>query len=196
MRRMGYMKREEALKIVKKQLTDHRYQHTVGVMETAVALAQKYGVDEKKAELAAIFHDYAKFRDKEEMRSIIMEQNMDEELLEYNSELWHAPVGAYLVEKEAGITDTEILDAIRYHTSGRPKMTKLEKVIYLADYIEPGRKFPGVEEVREIAEKDLNKALIQSIQNSIIFLMKKNKRIFPLTFYTFNDLITKEDLNL
>jgi len=73
------------------------------------------------------------------------------------------------------------------------QMTKLEKVIYLADYIEPGRKFPGVEEVREIAEKDLNKALIQSIQNSIIFLMKKNKRIFPLTFYTFNDLITTED---
>jgi predicted HD superfamily hydrolase involved in NAD metabolism len=193
LRRMGYMKREDALKIVKKQLTDHRYQHTVGVMETAISLANKYGVDEKKAELAAIFHDYAKFRDKEEMRSIIIEQHMDKELLEYNSELWHAPVGAYLVEKEAGIKDTEILDAIRYHTSGRPKMTRLEKVIYLADYIEPGRKFPGVDEVREIAEKDLNKALIQSIQNSIIFLMKKNKRIFPLTFYTFNDLITQED---
>ncbi len=187
------MKREDALEIVKKQLTDHRYQHTVGVMETAISLANKYGVDEKKAELAAIFHDYAKFRDKEEMRSIIIEQHMDKELLEYNSELWHAPVGAYLVEKEAGINDTEILDAIRYHTSGRPKMTRLEKVIYLADYIEPGRKFPGVDEVREIAEKDLNKALIQSIQNSIIFLMKKNKRIFPLTFYTFNDLITQED---
>ena len=187
------MKREEALERVKKQLTDHRYQHTIGVMETAVALAQKYGVDEKKAELAAIFHDYAKFRDREEMRSIIIEQNMDKELLEYNSELWHAPVGAYLVEKEAGITDTEILDAIRYHTSGRLKMTPLEKVIYLADYIEPGRKFPGVDIVRKMAEKDLNQALIQAIQNSIIFLMKKNKRIFPLTFYAYNDLITQED---
>ena len=88
-------------------------------------------------------------------------------------------LGHILVEKEAGITDTEILDAIRYHTSGRPKMTLLEKVIYLADYIEPGRKFPGVEEVRELAEKDLNKALIQSIQNSIIFLMKKNQENFP-----------------
>ena len=173
------MKREEALKIVRKQLTDHRYQHTVGVMETAISLANKYGVDEKKAELAAIFHDYAKFRDKEEMRSIIIEQHMDKELLEYNSELWHAPVGAYLVEKEAGITDTEILDAIRYHTSGRPKMTRLEKVIYLADYIEPGRKFPGVDEVREIAEKDLNKALIQVDSKFDYFFNEKKQENFP-----------------
>ncbi len=79
------MKREEALEIVKKQLTDHRYQHTVGVMETAITLAKKYGADEKKAELAAIFHDYAKFRAKDEMRSIIIEQHMDKELLEYNT---------------------------------------------------------------------------------------------------------------
>lgn len=187
------MKREAALEIVQKQLTPHRYQHTLGVMETAVFLAKKYGVDEKKAELAAIFHDYAKFRDKEEMKSIIVEQKMDPELLEYNGELWHAPVGAYLAEKEAGVTDPEILNAIRYHTSGRPNMTKLEKVIYLADYIEPGRHFPGVEDVREIANQDLNQALIEAIKNTIAFLMKKNQRIFPLTFLTYNDLVKKED---
>src|SRR3954469_17774241 len=189
---MGYMKREDALKIVKKQLTDHRYQHTVGVMETAISLANKYGVDEKKAELAAIFHDYAKFRDKEEMYSIIVEQQMNKELLEYNTELWHAPVGAYLVQKEAGVTDLEVLDAIRYHTSGRPNMTLLEKIIYLADYIEPGRHFPGVEEVREMAKKDLNQALIQALKNSIGFLMRKNQLVFPLTFHTYNDLVNQE----
>jgi predicted HD superfamily hydrolase involved in NAD metabolism len=187
------MKREKALKLVKKQLTEHRYQHTIGVMETAVQLAEKYGADEKKAELAAIFHDYAKFRDKDEMKSIIQEQNMDKELLLYNSELWHAPVGAYLVQKEADVSDSEVLDAIRYHTSGRPNMTLLEKIIYLADYIEPGRHFPGVEEVREMAEKDLNRALIQAMKNTIMFLMKKNQRIFPLTFHTYNDLVNKED---
>ncbi|WP_071395837.1 bis(5'-nucleosyl)-tetraphosphatase (symmetrical) YqeK [Bacillus tuaregi] len=187
------MKREAALEIVQKQLTPHRYQHTLGVMKTAIDLAEQYGVDERKAELAAIFHDYAKFRDKDEMKSIIAAQKMDSELLNYNSELWHAPVGAYLAEKEAGITDTEVLDAIRYHTSGRPNMTKLEKIIYLADYIEPGRHFPGVEEVREIAEKDLNQALLQALRNTIMFLLKKNQRIFPLTFLTYNDLINKED---
>jgi predicted HD superfamily hydrolase involved in NAD metabolism len=183
------MERREALEIVKKQLTEHRYQHTIGVMETAIALAEQYGADVKKAELAAIFHDYAKFRPKEEMKRIILEQNMPKDLLLYNTELWHAPVGAYLVEKEVGINDVEILDAIRYHTSGRPDMTLLEKVVYVADYIEPGRIFPGVDEVRELAKQDLNKALIKALQNTIQFLMNKNQAIYPDTFYTYNSLI-------
>lgn len=183
------MNREKALEIVKKQITDHRYEHTVGVMETAIRLAKKFGADEKKAEIAAIFHDYAKFRGKDEMKSIIIEQHMDKQLLDYNSELWHAPVGAHLVKEEVGITDEGILDAIRYHTSGRPNMTLLEKVVYLADYIEPGRHFPGVEEVRETAKVDLDEAFIQSVKNTILFLMKKNQRVFPLTFHTYNDLI-------
>ncbi|MBD8069223.1 bis(5'-nucleosyl)-tetraphosphatase (symmetrical) YqeK [Bacillus sp. PS06] len=191
------MEKNKALAVVKEQLTDHRYQHTIGVMNTAVKLAEKYKCDQKKAELAAIFHDYAKFRPKEEMKQIIQEQNMPVELLSFNSELWHAPVGAYLVEKEVGITDTDVLDAIKYHTSGRMNMTKLERIIYLADYIEPGRKFPGVDEVRELAEHDLNQALLQSIRNSILFLIKKNQPIFPLTLYTYNSLLIehKEDFS-
>lgn len=188
------MEREQALKIVKAQLTEHRYQHTLGVMETATLLASRFGADEKKAELAAIFHDYAKFRPKDEMRQIIVREAMPEDLLEYNTELWHAPVGAYLAEHEAGITDPEVLSAIRYHTSGRRGMTKLEKVIYLADYIEPGRHFPGVEEVRKLAKSNLNDALIMAVQNTILFLMKKNQAIYPESFYTYNDLIlNKED---
>jgi len=185
------MERQKALDLVKIQLTEHRYQHTLGVMETAISLAGKYGADVKKAELAAIFHDYAKFRPKEEMKEIIMSQGFPEDLLVYNTELWHAPVGAYLVEKETGVSDQEVLDAIRYHTSGRPNMTILEKVIYLADYIEPGRHFPGVEEVRELAKESLDKALVKSVQNTILFLMKKNQTIYPETFYTYNDLIQK-----
>lgn len=188
------MEREQALKMVKIQLTEHRYQHTLGVMETAISLARKYGVDEKKAELAAIFHDYAKFRPKDEMKEIIVSQGMPKDLLEYNSELWHAPVGAYLAEAEAEISDKEVLDAIRFHTSGRRGMTKLEKVIYLADYIEPGRHFPGVEEVRDLAKINLDDALIKSVQNTIMFLLKKNQAIYPETFHTYNDLIlNKED---
>ncbi len=183
------MEREQALKLVKKHLTEHRYLHTVGVMETAVILAEQYGVNAKKAELAGIFHDYAKFRPKEEMKEIIVNQGMRKDLLDYNMELWHAPVGAYLVEQEAGITDKEVLDAIRYHTSGRPGMKKLEKIIYLADYIEPGRHFPGVEEVRELAKIHLDKAVIKAIQNTIVFLLKKNQTIYPETIFTYNDLV-------
>lgn len=188
------MDRAKALEIVREQLTDHRYQHTLGVEQTAVKLAKKYGANEKQAELAAIFHDYAKFRPKEEMKQIILQEKMPEELLSYNSELWHAPVGAYLVENEVGIHDRDVLQAIRYHTSGRPHMSLLEKIIYVADYIEPGRQFPGVDEVREVADNDLNEALLLSIQNSIIFLIKMKRAVFPLTLQTYNYFIhLKED---
>lgn len=188
------MERETALKAVKEQLTEHRYQHTIGVMETSISLARKYHVDEKKAELAAIFHDYAKFRPKEEMKDIIIEQGMAKNLLDFNSELWHAPVGAYLVEKEVGITDLEVLDAIRFHTSGRTGMTPLDKVIYLADYIEPGRHFPGVDEVREMAESNLETALIQAVKNSIQFLMRKNHPVYPNTIFMYNDLVNSKEV--
>jgi predicted HD superfamily hydrolase involved in NAD metabolism len=183
------MERVKALEIVKTQLTEHRYVHTIGVMETSIKLAEQYGADKKKAELAAIFHDYAKFRPKDEMKQIIIEQNMPSLLLEYNSELWHAPVGAYLAEKEAGIQDAEVLDSIRYHTSGRIGMTLLDKIIYLADYIEPGRHFPGVDEVRAMAEESLDNALLQAMKNTIQFLMKKNQPVFPDTFNAYNSMV-------
>lgn len=186
---MIYMNRNEALQLVKAQITDKRYVHTLGVAESAVELAERFGADIKKAELAAIFHDYAKFRPKEEMKQIIIEQNMSKDLLDFHSELWHAPVGAYLVKKEAGINDQEILDAIAYHTTGRIGMTLLEKVVYLADYIEPGRSFPGVDEVREVAKKSLDLAMIQAVRNTIAFLMNKKQAIYPDTFYTYNDFI-------
>jgi predicted HD superfamily hydrolase involved in NAD metabolism len=183
------MKREAALELVKPQLTEHRYVHTLGVTDTAIELAKRYGADQHQAELAAIFHDYAKFRPKEEMKQLIISQNMSKDLLDYNDELWHAPVGAYLVEKEAGITDREVLDAIKYHTSGRVGMTLLDKIVYLADYIEPGRVFPGVEEVRETAKESLEFAVIQAVRNTISFLIKKNQTVYPNTFYMYNDLI-------
>jgi predicted HD superfamily hydrolase involved in NAD metabolism len=183
------MEKDKALQIVKEQMPEKRYQHTLGVMETAIELAERFGADVKKAEMAAIFHDYAKFRPKEEMKQIIIEQHMPEDLLQYNSELWHAPVGAYLVKKEVGITDQEILDAIKYHTSGRAGMTTLEKIIYLADYIEPGRSFPGVEEVRDLAKSDLNRAVLAAVKNTIEFLLNKNQPIYPDTFHTYNSLM-------
>lgn len=183
------MDQKQALEIVKAELTNERYIHTIGVMETAVTLAKLFHVDVKKAEIAAIFHDFAKYRPLEEMKRIILENNMPRELLEFNSELWHAPVGAYLVQTEVGIQDEEILNAIKYHTSGREKMAALEKIIYVADYIEPGRKFPGVDEVRGLAKENLDAALLKAVQNTIQFLLKKNQPIFPMTFLLYNELI-------
>jgi predicted HD superfamily hydrolase involved in NAD metabolism len=185
------MNREKALRLVREQLTEHRYIHTIGVMDTSIELAKKYGVDENKAELAAIFHDYAKFRDKEEMRNIILEQNMPQDLLAHHDELWHAPVGAYLVEKEVGIKDKDVLEAIKCHTSGKINMTSLDKVLYVADYIEPGRDFPGVEEVRESAKASLDIAMIQAMKNTISYLLKRNQPVYPDTFHAYNDMTMK-----
>ncbi|WP_404468546.1 bis(5'-nucleosyl)-tetraphosphatase (symmetrical) YqeK [Sutcliffiella horikoshii] len=185
------MNREKALRLVKEQLTERRYVHTIGVMETAIELAERFGVDKEKAELAAIFHDYAKFRDKEEMRRIIIDQKMPQDLLQFHDELWHAPVGAYLVEKEAGISDAEVLEAIRCHTSGKINMSTLDKVLYVADYVEPGRDFPGVEQVRDSAKSSLDIAVIQAMKNTITYLLKRNQPIYPDTFHAYNDMTMK-----
>ncbi|WP_425444086.1 bis(5'-nucleosyl)-tetraphosphatase (symmetrical) YqeK [Sutcliffiella horikoshii] len=176
---------------MKEQLTERRYVHTIGVMEAAIELAERYGVDKDKAELAAIFHDYAKFRDKEEMRRIIIDQKMPQDLLQFHDELWHAPVGAYLVEKEAGVSDDEVLEAIRCHTSGKINMSTLDKVLYVADYIEPGRDFPGVEQVRESAKSSLDIAVIQAMKNTITYLLTRNQPVYPDTFHAYNDMTMK-----
>lgn len=186
------MNQKEALTLVKPHLTKHRYQHTIGVLHTALKLAKRFGASEKKTELAAIFHDYAKFRNREEMRELITTIWDDKNIVDYGDELLHAPCGAYFVEKEIGITDEEILNAIRYHTTGRPNMTLLEKIIFLADYIEPGRHFPGVDDVRELAEVDLDEAIILALQRTIAFLMKRKQLIYPLTVATYNDLIRRK----
>ncbi|MFB4164854.1 bis(5'-nucleosyl)-tetraphosphatase (symmetrical) YqeK [Alteribacillus sp. JSM 102045] len=183
------MDKKKALDLVKAHLTEHRYIHTLGVTEKAVELAYKIGVNVKKAETAAIFHDYAKFRPKEEMRDIIREQGWDENFIHYGDELLHAPAGSYLVNKEIGIEDEEILSAIFWHTTGKENMTELEKVLFLADYIEPNRIFPGVDEVREAAGKNVDRAIVMALRNTICFLMKKNQRVFPKTLYAYNNMV-------
>ncbi|RXT14790.1 bis(5'-nucleosyl)-tetraphosphatase (symmetrical) YqeK [Ammoniphilus sp. CFH 90114] len=185
------MNPELLLEQVKTQMTEHRFNHTIGVADTAVLLAQRYGADKEQAYLAGILHDYCKYWDKERMKEIMVEQNdtIPADLLEFDKELWHAPVGAYVVQRDLKIQDPMVLDAIRYHTSGRPGMSLLEKILWLADYIEPGRHFPGVDEVRELAVQDLNKAIAKAMGNTIIFLVKQRKRIYPLTLETYNDIV-------
>ncbi|MEW9667319.1 bis(5'-nucleosyl)-tetraphosphatase (symmetrical) YqeK [Ammoniphilus sp. 3BR4] len=181
---------ENLLDRVKAQMTAHRFAHTLGVADTAVSLSERYGEEKEKAYLAAILHDYCKFWEKDRMKQIIMqEDSIPSDILDYDKELWHAPVGAYVVQQELHIQDAAVLDAIRFHTSGRPGMSQLEKILWLADYIEPGRHFPGVDEVREIAKRDLTKALVKALGNTIVFLVKQGKRIYPLTLETYNDLV-------
>ncbi|MCJ7841808.1 bis(5'-nucleosyl)-tetraphosphatase (symmetrical) YqeK [Lederbergia sp. NSJ-179] len=186
------MNREQALDILQKALGDGpRYKHSVRVLETAVGLAEKYEEDVKKVELAAIFHDYAKLMPVDQLKNWILSAKEDSRLIDYHPELWHGPVAAYLVQKEFGMDDPDVLNAIRYHTTGRAKMSRLEKIIFLADYIEPERNFPGIQETRDLAKKNLDEAMVKALSNTIVFLLSKKSAIYPDTFEAYNDLIRK-----
>ncbi|MCR2820467.1 bis(5'-nucleosyl)-tetraphosphatase (symmetrical) YqeK [Lederbergia panacisoli] len=189
------MNRDRALEIVKKKLKGPRFQHTLGVVETAINLAEKYGGNKEQAEIAAIFHDYAKLLPIYELKKILIEAGEDDRLLLYHPELWHGPAASALLKKEFSIDNEDILNAIRYHTTGRANMTHLEKIIYLADYIEPGRSFPGVEETRELAEIDIDQAVLKAISNTISFLVSKNAAIFPDTLDAYNSFVLNKGGN-
>ncbi|MGD7044044.1 bis(5'-nucleosyl)-tetraphosphatase (symmetrical) YqeK [Jeotgalibacillus proteolyticus] len=184
---------KEALAYVKEILPERRYEHTLGVVETAKSLAGKHGADVSKAEMAAILHDIAKHHSRDDMKKIIEQENFDSRLLLFHHELWHAPVGAYLAKVTLNIESQDVLNAIRYHTTGRANMSLLEKIVYLADYIEPGRKFSGVEEVRALAHEDLEKALRKAVKQSILFLLQKKQRIFPDTLECYNDVMLQKE---
>ncbi|MGI2292760.1 bis(5'-nucleosyl)-tetraphosphatase (symmetrical) YqeK [Paenibacillus sp. GXUN7292] len=175
------MDRLQLINTVKQEMPQRRWLHTEGVMQTAIELARRFGGDPEKAELAAIVHDTAKYWAVDRMERMIRENNLDIQVLQYEKELWHAPVGAWVAEHVYGITDSEVLNAVRYHTSGRAGMSLLEKIVWVADYIEPGRSFPGVEQVRAISETDLDGALLSGLMRTIDFLKEKGKQIYPLT---------------
>ncbi|ELK45518.1 UNVERIFIED_CONTAM: bis(5'-nucleosyl)-tetraphosphatase (symmetrical) YqeK [Halobacillus marinus] len=182
--------REQALAYVKPYLKPERYEHTVRVADTAIELASRFGVDKSQAELAAALHDYAKYMPRNLMeRWIKQDRRLPKDLLHYHHELWHGPVGALMLEQELGLEDEAVLSAITYHTTGKKHMSPLDKVVFLADYIEPGRNFPGVDEVREIAETNLEQACALALKNTIVFLISKERTVYPDTFHAYNDLI-------
>ena len=147
----------------------------------------------KKLNCCNFCHEYAKYRPVDENENIVIQEKMPKNLLEFHSELLHAPVGAYLVKKEVGIDDVDILNAITYHTTGRPNMRLLEKIVFISDYIEPNPNFPGVDEVRALVHKDLNAAIIQALKNTIIHLASKNAGIYPDTINTYNSFLIKKE---
>lgn len=180
------LKREELMQKVQMQMSERRFIHVLGVEESAVALAAKYGYSQEKASIAALTHDYAKERPDDEFRLIIERDGYNPELLEYGNAIWHGLVGADMVERELGITDEDILTAIRLHTTGAAEMSLLDKIIYVADYIEPNRKFPGVKEARELALIDLDEAVAYETKHTLQHLIDQEQKIYPKTIETYN----------
>ncbi|EUJ51605.1 bis(5'-nucleosyl)-tetraphosphatase (symmetrical) YqeK [Paenilisteria rocourtiae] len=180
------MNREEILEAVKEAMPEKRFIHTLGVEKTALELADHYKLDRGQVSLAALLHDYAKYMDKEAMMAVMVEQKMDPKLFTYNEELWHAPIGAYFAETKFGVEDETVLKAIACHTTGNAAMSMMDKVIYLADYTEPNRSFPGVYKARRLSFDSLDKAMLFALSNTITFLITKRQPIFPDTFEAYN----------
>lgn len=184
--------REELMQKVQMQMSERRFKHVLGVEEMAVALAAKYGASETKASIAALTHDYAKERPDEEFQLIIERDGYDLELLNYGNAIWHGLVGASIVQRELRIEDEEILEAIRLHTTGAAEMSLLDKIIYVADYIEPGRDFPGVQEARDIALVDLDEAVAYETKHTLLHLIEQEQLIYPKTLETYNHWVVKK----
>ena len=149
--------REQILDILSSALKPGRYRHTLGVAETAMRLAPRFGVDPRRAELAGLLHDCAKSMPIEELRALVREHVPDADAEELAAErVVHAPAGSVLAAQRFGVRDPSILSAIRKHTLGGAQMSAMDALIYVADFIEPNRaEFPGLKEARELAETDI-----------------------------------------
>lgn len=185
--------KEVLLARLKKNLKESRYNHVIGVKEAAIELAKVHGVSSDKAETAALFHDYAKNFTDDKMRRYVNEQNLRDEYLTIcgSINLYHGIVGASIAEKKYGVKDRDVLSAIRNHTFGRANMSKLEKIIYLADIMEISRDFEGVDEIREKAFSDLDQAVLGAIDKTLLYLIEKGEAININTIYARNDLLSK-----
>ena len=180
---------------VAEALDGKRFWHTLAVAYTAASLAMRYDVDMNTAYIAGLLHDCAKCISDKKKLSICKKNNIpvsDTEQL--NPSLLHAKVGAFLAKDKYHIEDNNIIDAIAYHTTGRPNMTDLEQIIYIADYIEPNRnKAQNLDEIRHLAFIDKEKALLRILEDSLIYLKDSNQEVDLITQQTYDYYKTKQE---
>lgn len=172
-----------------------RYVHTIGVIEMALTLNRKHNLnlDEKDIMIAAGMHDITKLMPKDEME-IILKENFESEFeeLEPFNDVWHGYVASVYVKKHYGITNENILNAIKYHTTGKVAMNNLEKLIFVSDYIEKNtRTNESMIKTREVAFQNLDMAVVKTLEDTIEYLKNNNKPIYSKTLETYNYYLSK-----
>ena len=172
-------------------LPERRLKHSLNVSKCAVKLSEIYKCDKEKAEIAGLVHDCAKYFTDEQIEDSIKRFNVELDPLEVNNiALSHSVIGSYVVVDIFNIKDKEIINAIKYHTTGKENMSLLEKIIYIADLIEEDRNFPRVEELRELTYSGkLEEALLLSFNNTIKFVIDNNQLIHPRTIKARNYIL-------
>ncbi|AKL95112.1 metal dependent phosphohydrolase [Clostridium aceticum] len=177
---------------LKDTINPKRYVHTMGVVKASINLAKQYGEDPLCATIAALLHDYAKDYTRDELLHYIEEHHLTMDPIMFEAhELLHGKVAASIAKNKFDIEDKDILKAIENHTTGGENMSKLEKIIYLADFIEEGRNYPGVDQLRKIAEEDLDKAVLQALNNTIVYVLSIEKLLHPNTLFARNEMLKK-----
>ncbi|QQE77360.1 bis(5'-nucleosyl)-tetraphosphatase (symmetrical) YqeK [Alicyclobacillus sp. SO9] len=178
---------EDIIDAVKDELSVQRFAHTRGVAETAEALAVRFGADPEKAKTAGWIHDIAREWSVDRAQDFARKIDVPQGFSQVPT-LLHGPIAAYMLQHRFGLKDEDTANAVKYHTTGRAGMSLLEKVVCLADAIEPGRDFPDVPKIRDLATRDINRALAESFDSVIRFLLEEHRIILPLTVTTRNDL--------
>lgn len=187
----------EAMKdTLRKYLDDRRYMHSIEVMNLSMELAEKYGEDIYRAQVAGLLHDCAKCLSYDKMVEKSIEYNADvDDLMLAGGVLLHGPVGARMARYIFGIDDFDVLMAIKYHSTGRKDMTMLDKIIYIADYIEPGRAFSGIDKVRKMVYIDIDRAVLMAIDNTLDYILAEGKLIHPYTIDARNGILQDLSMN-
>ncbi|MBQ4631356.1 MAG: bis(5'-nucleosyl)-tetraphosphatase (symmetrical) YqeK [Clostridia bacterium] len=177
---------------LKTALTEKRFNHSLGVMETAVQMAKHFGADVQKTAVAALLHDCAKNYSKAEMFELCDRFGvLLDDICKASTGLIHGFLGAEIANKYYGVSDPEIYDAIYYHTIGKPNMSLMTKIIYIADGIEPARHYEGVDLIREMVYEDIDRALILQIDYTIRSVISRGALIHTNTIDTRNFYLKK-----
>lgn len=184
------MEAEDIKLDLKKELSEFRYKHTLGCANTCRDLAEKLGCNEEKAYLAGLLHDCAKEMDFAKQLDFARKHGYAPDDITLNSlHILHAPVSAMLAKEKYGIDDEEILDAIACHTTGKENMTLLDRILFVADLIEPNRAFDGVDELRNKVNENFALGSIAVFDQAITIVLFKGGFLHPNTVYARNKLL-------
>lgn len=172
----------EIMAQIKNKFSAQRWQHIMGVYETALKLAQIFGADQEKTGQAALLHDYGKTLNDQQILAQAAQYGLTLDENDYQTpELLHGPIGAKMVAQELGIKDPEILQSISAHTLGNEQMSKIDKIIFLADMIEPNRNYPGLDTLRATVFTDLDRGLLMGFDRTLEYLKSTGRTIHPQT---------------
>ena len=181
---------EEYEREARRHLTDKRFYHSQCVAAEAARLAQRYGADVEKARLCGILHDIMKDTPPEEQLKILGDSGIIlTDMQRRTPKLWHSLCGAAYLEHTLGVTDQAVLQAVRCHTGGRSGMTLLDKVLFVADYISADRDYPGVEDMRQAADRSLEEAMVEGIAFTVNETMGQRRLLGQESIAAYNEAL-------